>query len=142
MVFKAVAITGKPLASDNKKIDSLLIIWPNLTQTVITQPVINKIHFIQQTGNEAKLNESYMDAQTLFVKNENIFEAHHENEFVDFYYERNIPVKLSAQGPRAAVGDVNNDGLEDVYICGAMGQAGQLYLQTNTGFIKEGAAIV
>ena len=121
----------------NKKIDSLLIIWPNLTQTVIKQPGINQLHFVQQTGSETKLNETYRGAQPLFVKNNSLFETHRENEFVDFYYERNIPVKLSAQGPRAAVGDVNNDGLDDVYICGAMGQAGQLYLQTNTGFVKK-----
>lgn len=121
----------------NKKIDSLLIIWPNLTQTVIKQPGINQIHFFQQTGNELKLSESYKETQALFVKADSIFETHKENEFVDFYYERNIPVKLSSQGPRAAVGDVNNDGLDDVYICGAMGQAGQLYLQTNSGFKKN-----
>jgi hypothetical protein len=125
----------------NKKIDSLLIIWPNLTQTVIKQPGINQIHFIQQTGNEVKLSESYQEAQPLFVKNDSIFETHKENEFVDFYYERNIPVKLSAQGPRAAVGDVNNDGLDDVYICGAMGHAGQLYLQTIGGFKKKQQAL-
>ena len=121
----------------NKKIDSLLIIWPNLTQTVIRKPGINQLHFIQQTGNETTLNEIDQTAQTLFVKADSSFERHHENEFVDFYYERNIPVKLSAQGPRAAVGDVNNDGLEDVYICAAMGQAGQLYLQTANGFVKK-----
>jgi enediyne biosynthesis protein E4 len=121
----------------NKKIDSLLIIWPDLSQTVIKQPGINQLHVVKQTAKEVKLNESSIETQPLFVKNDSTFERHKENEFVDFYYERNIPVKLSAQGPRAAVGDVNNDGLDDVYICGAMGQAGQLYLQTKSGFKKK-----
>jgi len=40
---------------------------------------------------------------------------------------------LSREGPRAAVGDVNWDGLPDIYIGGASGQAGQLYLQTPSG---------
>jgi hypothetical protein len=44
---------------------------------------------------------------------------------------------LSKEGPNAALGDVNGDGLNDVYIGGAAGQAGQLYLQTKTGFIKK-----
>ena len=60
-------------------------------------------------------------------------EKHTEDDYVDFYYERNLPEMLSREGPKIAKGDVNGDGLEDVYIGGAKGQAGQLYLQTAMG---------
>ncbi|ARK10500.1 VCBS repeat-containing protein [Fibrella sp. ES10-3-2-2] len=65
------------------------------------------------------------------------FEAHRENRYEDFFDERNIPMKLSSEGPKAAIGDVNGDGWQDVYIGGAKGQAGQLYLQSGVGFIKS-----
>ena len=50
---------------------------------------------------------------------------------------------LSTQGPRIAKGDVNKDGLEDIYICGAKDQPGALYIQTKAGrFIKSNEALL
>jgi hypothetical protein len=39
------------------------------------------------------------------------FAKHNEDDYVDFYYERNIPEMLSREGPRATAADVNVDGL-------------------------------
>ncbi|RYY58979.1 MAG: VCBS repeat-containing protein, partial [Chitinophagaceae bacterium] len=58
---------------------------------------------------------------------------HREDDHLDYYYERNLPSLLSREGPHAAVGDVTGDGLVDVYIGGAAGQPGQLYLQGREG---------
>jgi len=55
---------------------------------------------------------------------------HTENKFVDFDVERLIPHKLSTEGPKIAVADVNGDGREDFYVGGAVGQISELYLQT------------
>ncbi|MFN8288881.1 MAG: FG-GAP repeat protein [Chitinophagaceae bacterium] len=66
------------------------------------------------------------------------FERHREDDYIDFYYERNVPEQLSREGPQAGRADVNGDGLEDLYIGGAKGQAGQLYIQTaEGGFVKK-----
>jgi hypothetical protein len=40
---------------------------------------------------------------------------------------------FTKEGPKAAVADVNGDGLEDVYIAGTPKHAGQLYLQNKSG---------
>jgi enediyne biosynthesis protein E4 len=66
------------------------------------------------------------------------FDKHQEYDNVDFDYERNLPKMLSREGPKAAYGDVNGDGLTDVYISGTIGHPGQLYLQTPSGqFVKH-----
>ena len=54
---------------------------------------------------------------------------HEENDFVDFEYETLIPRMLSTEGPKTSRGDVNNDGLDDIYIGGAKNQPGTIFLQ-------------
>jgi hypothetical protein len=69
--------------------------------------------------------------------------VHRENDFVDFDRDRLIFQMLSTQGPRIARGDVNKDGLDDIYICGAKDQPGALYTQTKKGqFIKTNEALL
>jgi len=63
---------------------------------------------------------------------------HRENRFYDNNRERLIPHLLSTEGPRLAVEDVNKDGLEDVFIGGASGQSGALFIQQKNGsFIQN-----
>jgi hypothetical protein len=59
--------------------------------------------------------------------------VHHENAYVDFDRERLMPKMLSTEGPLMAVADVNGDGLDDVFIGGARGQASAILIQQSDG---------
>ncbi|MBD0332386.1 MAG: VCBS repeat-containing protein, partial [Chitinophagaceae bacterium] len=125
----------------SRQVDSTIIIWPNRIFTKINKPAINRVHVIKQPD-EASFYQSILPASSPLLTpiKSIIFDKHTEDEYVDFYYERGIPMMLSREGPKAACGDVNGDGLTDVFVCGATNQAGQLYFQTNNGFVKGNEA--
>lgn len=58
---------------------------------------------------------------------------HQENDYIDFKLEPLLPRQLSQAGPAMALGDVNGDGLEDVFVGGAKGFEAAIYLQTAEG---------
>jgi len=95
--------------------------------------------------NQASTNPT-SDIQQIFISSTNTHGlnfTHKENNYVDFDRDRLIFQMLSTQGPRMAKGDVNKDGLDDIYICGASGQPGALYVQTKTGsFIRTNEALL
>jgi len=57
----------------------------------------------------------------------------HQRKYVDFKYEPFLPYALSKEGPRLTKGDVNGDGLDDLFISMPGGQPSRLYLQTGEG---------
>jgi hypothetical protein len=131
--YKQVIGLGK-----QTQVDSMIVVWPDRTYSKYERPELNKVYMLQQP--EKKGDIYYSDepvTETLVQPVKADFEKHTEDDYVDFYYERNLPEMLSKEGPQIAKGDVNGDGFEDVYIGGAKGQEGRLYLQTSKGFIRK-----
>lgn len=119
----------------HKQIDSLQVVWPNLQVSSFQHPAIDTVHVIKEEGPMHRFKPLPLDVTgpPLLDSVKNVFAKHQEDDNIDFYYERNLPKMLSREGPKAACGDVNNDGLEDVFIGGTAGHPGQLYLQKKDG---------
>ena len=119
-----------------KSVDSVVIAWPDLTTTTLNHPNIDTVHIIEKPAQTTPASTNALDkpsVQALFDSVGGSFQKHVEDDYVDFYYERNIPEMLSRLGPKATVGDVNGDGLEDIFIGGTKDHPGQVYLQNAEG---------
>lgn len=116
------------------KVDSVEVIWPNKKVLSLKNLAVDQYHTILQTEDLKTTPLSTQDKNQLFKPIKGLLPAHMEDEYIDFYYERNIPMMLSKEGPKIAVGDVNRDGIEDLYFCGATGSTGGIFLGSKKGF--------
>lgn len=111
-----------------KKIDSLQVIWPNGKSQIINKVVNNSTMNLSITDAKIDYVPKNKVIKPLFLEKKAAFLAHKENDYIDFDYEGLISKMLSQEGPSLAVADINGDGNEDVFIGGAKGQAGKIYM--------------
>ncbi|MFN8210647.1 MAG: VCBS repeat-containing protein [Bacteroidales bacterium] len=123
------------------KTDSVNIFWPDGRFTSITSPGINKIITIEEKLSEKIAREPQFTGEQTIFNNEpepvGLDFMHSENDFNDFSRDKLLIRMLSNEGPHMAVADVNGDKLEDIYICGAKGSPGCLYIQDIQGHFRK-----
>ena len=122
-------------------IDTVKVIWESGKVQVLTKVKLNTVltlnekdASVENAGNVVNLAcVSCLTFEEISNKL-NINFTHKENQYFDFTRESLMPFKVSTEGPKMAIGDVNSDGKDDFYVCGARNQAGELYLQNTSGF--------
>jgi len=117
------------------KIDSIIINWNHKEFTKITNPEINKIITVDYKS----VQKQPRKIKQLTKAKDNALKlpyVHKENTFDDYATQVLLPHKLSSNGPHISKADVNNDGLDDIFIGGAVNQEAELHIQNSNGTYK------
>lgn len=128
--------------ADTTRIDSILVIWPDLSVEYI-EPVFNRVisHAWQPNLPRYQFKGSKPPTNSVHFRNVNkesrISFEHEENPFVDFNREPLIPHKVSTEGPALAVGDVNQDGFDDFFIGSSKRRRSAVFFQMDDGRFVE-----
>jgi hypothetical protein len=129
---------------DIDEVDSLLIIWPDHGYQVITHPDHNQTLDLKwekglpqfDFGKLHKEPVSPFEMVDITTKTRLEYE-HKENPFLEFRREGLIPHMVSSEGPALAIGDLNADGLEDVFLGSSKHKTSAVFIQTPEGTFEN-----
>jgi enediyne biosynthesis protein E4 len=126
---------------DNTSIDSMFLLWPDNSYQQIRLPDTGStIRVTYQNGlpgfDYSRLTHFYplpVAAAKNITAETGISWRHQENHFVEFDREPLIPHMLSTEGPALAIGDIDHNGLEDIFIGSSRDKRSAIYLQEKNG---------
>ena len=125
---------------DNTIIDSILLVWPDNSYEKLAGVKDSILHIEYRPGlpqfNYDLIRQHILNPlrKTDDISNETALSyLHEENRLNEFDREPLIPFMTSREGPALAVGDINADGLDDVFIGSSKFKKPALFIQQSNG---------
>ena len=116
------------------------ITWPNGTVSYLDSINVNQILSINQTDipKTKTLDNKSTNSKELFKRlDSNLEFIHKENLFIDFNRNRLLPHMLSTPGPKIINGDINGDGLDEIFVPGSKDTRSTLLNWKNQSLIQD-----
>jgi hypothetical protein len=108
----------------SERVDSLLVIWPDDRYQIQTDIITNQTLTLSHTNSEGMFDYNAFrragESTPLLTDHSDVTGlssfTHEENSFNDFDREPLMPYRQSTLGPALAVGDMNGDGQDEIYL--------------------------
>ncbi len=151
--YRGYLSTVEPIAhfglGEVTTVDEVRIIWPGLNGQPQHQQILHNVKANQVLAVDVRNAHEPVSASpssplatpfTDVTDSLGIRLVHQEPEYIDFNNQKLLPHKLSQFGPAVSTGDINGDGLDDIFVAGSREHKGRFLLQTITGrFVEKDA---
>jgi enediyne biosynthesis protein E4 len=135
-----------------RRVDTLEVQWPDRRSQVLTGLDADRLVTIKQSEVATSdvprplshvprplshvprpLSDVPRPMSAIFQSGRGPAYVHQLGTRVDYSVQPLLPYMISRQGPSIALGDVDRDGLQDVFVTGRPGAAGQMFIQQKNG---------
>jgi hypothetical protein len=121
-----------------EQLDSIHIQWPHGAMTVDYDVEVNQMLIFSAEKANREWQSTFKPAvPILHAANTTIPWKHKESDFIDFDRDRLRFHMISNEGPKVALGDINGDGWEDLFLPGARGEASAILVQNAGGSFQS-----
>ncbi|MCC7396247.1 MAG: VCBS repeat-containing protein [Planctomycetes bacterium] len=115
---------------------SLVVRWPSGHEQSFSDLEARHRYTITEPPEKTTMPRLPTPAATSFQVADAPLFHHRENEFDEYVAQPLLPAGLARLGPGLALGDFDGDGRDDLFVGGAMGQAGELFQKKELGWQK------
>ena len=125
---------------DDSEILELTVLWPSGTTQRFQNLEVDRFYTVHESDGEKGPASPAQQIRPQFTdagRDSGLTFVHKERMHDDYERQKLLPGKQSQFGPGMAWGDVNGDGRDDVYIGGAAGQSGELYVNQGSGRFRK-----
>jgi hypothetical protein len=128
-----------------KAVDSIKIVWPNKTYQILRNISTNQMLEVSPKNTKPFEYASLLQKSNILFKkvsdNLGINFTHIEDNYTDFNRQKLIPYQVSDLGPATAIGDLNNDGKEDIYFGGSKFKTSKIFIQTADRYVEKNSHV-
>ena len=124
-------------------VDTLDVRWPDGRYQRLTGLAADRLVVVKQREATEKIMDDTGAAKTPFEALDSRPGLKYEHQVatpLDYSVQPLLPYMISRQGPPLAVGDVNGDGLDDLFVGGNAGVPARLFIQRKDGGFAESSA--
>jgi hypothetical protein len=125
------------------KVDSIVVVWPDGMVSTATNPQVNQVLTMKYSDHgQSGVHKEDKNIPLFKDISNSIVYKHEEDDNIDFNLQRTLPHKFSQSGPGMAVGDVDNDGLDDLVIGGSVNHHFSVFAADKTGRFIPGKSVL